>query len=1102
MPQSGKYGSGGGGSPQGLPPTRPFLPHSPPRKGWVMSDRGCWTSHPMPFSAGKPSPLGMAHSRNGWVNLGIVIALSVLFVPPGQGIHFKAHVLDTKETASVLLKHAPQAPPTKRTGSRPVTGSPYVKDTLVLWNNTLVPGNFLASEFVYPSGASYDTGRGEVFVTGLDCQSQACPSQVQGTVSVISDANETVVATVPVGSYPESVTYDNAKGEMFVVNSNNCPGNCYGPGSVSVVSDVNNTVVATVKTGSDPYGVAYDSGKGEIFVANSGAGDNNVSVISDANNTVVATVPVGSQPYGVAYDSGKGEVFVTNQNSGNVSVISDSSNTVVATVKVGSDPHGVVYDSGDGDVYVTNYATNNVSVISDTSNTVVATINVGGYPISAIYDSGQGEVFVANWQSGTVSVIADASNTVVNTFTAGVNPVGMSYDRGRKEVFVTTTYAVNIVSDATNTVVGAVQVESNPEGVGYDGGNGDVYVTNDRTNNVSAISDVADSVVRSVPVGTHPEGVCYDSSKGEVFVANYDSNTVTVISDANDSVVATVRVGSGPSAIEYDSGRGEVFVANVGSSNVSVISDVDDKVVATISAGGSFIANVALGYDSGKGEVFVTDASSNLVSVIDDATNTIVANITVGSSPDAVAYDSGKGEVFVASWEQGLVSVISDANNTVVATIIVQSEPQSETYDSSTGDIFVANSGGGSVSVIADANNAVVATIAVGSGPVGVAHDAGRGYVYVSNSLQGTVSILSDGSPSSGPAISSFTTSPTTVSVGQTAILAVAASGGTGALSYAYAGLPAGCVTSNVSSLTCTPSTAGSYTVRVYVNDTAGHSANATTPLIVTSSTSPALSSVSLSPSSDTLHEGTSTNFSASPSCTGGSCPTSGTVFSWSLTNSLGTLSTTSGATLTFTAGPTAGTDTLFVNATLNGVTKETSAVITISATPVPTLSSVSMSPSSPSVVAEGTQSFTATPSCSGGMCPAGTTYKWSLNNSLGTLSSTTGSSTVFTAESKAGTVTLAVEATLNDKSAWSNATITIQAKSQGVTGFLGLPSYEGYILIGVAVAVVVAALVTTLLLRKRKGVQPTPLPPAAHPVSAVQSPSVAQPPAGLPLQN
>src|SRR5947208_2986242 len=91
-------------------------------------------------------------------------------------------------------------------------------------------------------------------------------------------------------------------------------------------------VVATVPVGSVPEGVAYDSARGEVFVTN--LVDGTVSVISDSTNAVVATVPVGSGPIGVAYDSARGEVFVASVGFNTVSVISDSTNTIVALVSV------------------------------------------------------------------------------------------------------------------------------------------------------------------------------------------------------------------------------------------------------------------------------------------------------------------------------------------------------------------------------------------------------------------------------------------------------------------------------------------------------------------------------------------------------------------------------------------------------------------------------------------------------------------------------------------------------------------------------------------------------------------------------------------------
>ncbi len=297
------------------------------------------------------------------------------------------------------------------------SGTPYVADTLVVFNNTLIPGNFLASNStgVSPQGVAYDSGKGEVFVTA-------------GTrsVYVVSDTTNRIVNTLTVGSNARGVAYDSGKGEIFVTN--------YYSNNVSVISDATNTVVATVSVGVSPIDVAYDSGKGELFVANYYS--SNVSVISDATNTVVASIPVGAYPDTVSYGIGRGEVFVANDFSKNVSVISDATNAVVATVAVGSFCRGTVYDAGVGELFYANGGPR-VSVISAATNAVVATIPVGSYPDGMAYDSANGEVFVANEGSNNVSVISDATNTIVATVAGGNSPFDAAYDSGNGDVYVT-----------------------------------------------------------------------------------------------------------------------------------------------------------------------------------------------------------------------------------------------------------------------------------------------------------------------------------------------------------------------------------------------------------------------------------------------------------------------------------------------------------------------------------------------------------------------------------------------------------------------------------------------------------------------------------------
>lgn len=302
----------------------------------------------------------------------------------------------------------------------------------------------------------------------------------------VSDDNPAVKqVSVPVGTFPVDAAYDAARGQVFVVNQ--------GSGTVSVISDSTDTVVATVGVGSGPTGIAYDAAQAEVFVANYYS--STVSVISDTTDTVVATVAVGAGPYGLAYDSTAGEVFVSNYASNNVSAISDSTDKVVSNIPVGVQPTALAYDGGKGEIFVTNYGGASpspgvISVISAATNTVVANVTVGADPSGATYDSAKGEVFVTDGLLGSVSVISDASNSVVTTI-QGVDADGwfMTYDPSAGGVLTPRNCCTaGVLSDVSNSLVGNYTVGNNPYGIAYDAGTNQMFTANSGSNNVSVVS--------------------------------------------------------------------------------------------------------------------------------------------------------------------------------------------------------------------------------------------------------------------------------------------------------------------------------------------------------------------------------------------------------------------------------------------------------------------------------------------------------------------------------------------------------------------------------------------------------------------------------------
>jgi PKD repeat protein len=280
-------------------------------------------------------------------------------------------------------------------------------------------------------------------------------------------------------------------------------------------------------------------------------------------------------------------------------------------------------------------------------------------------------------------------------------------------------------------------------------------------------------------------------------------------------------------------------------------------------------------------------------------------------------------------------------------------------------------------------------------------------------------------------------------------------------------------------------STAGS--AGLFVNATLNGTTQGTHALITVTSSAITLASLSMSPTTPTLSPAGTRTFTATPSCKGGACPSSGISYQWALSaGSLGSLAGT-GASVKFTAGSTAGTVGIFVNASLGGISAGSSTVITITGATEPVLSGVSIDPPSLGLLGGEGQTFSASPECTGGACSSSVTYIWSLSNSLGSLSTNSGTSTTFTAADSSGTVDLNVSATLNGISVRASAVISITSAGSG-TGGGGGGSLSGasmwFFIIAIAAAVIATA-VAILLRRGGKGPEPSPLPPWGLPQEA-----------------
>jgi hypothetical protein len=99
------------------------------------------------------------------------------------------------------------------------------------------------------------------------------------------------------------------------------------------------------------------------------------------------------------------------------------------------------------------------------------------------------------------------------------------------------------------------------------------------------------------------------------------------------------------------------------------------------------------------------------------------------------------------------------------------------------------------------------------------------------------------------PEVPTPTGSPGSADVGQTITFSASASGGSGGFSYVWSGLPAGCVSANTASLSCTPTAAGTTSVTVRATDSEGDSI-ASGALAYTVYNDPTVGSISAAPAS------------------------------------------------------------------------------------------------------------------------------------------------------------------------------------------------------------------------------------------------------------
>jgi YVTN family beta-propeller protein len=334
------------------------------------------------------------------------------------------------------------------------------------------------------------------------------------SVGRIDAAAGGVVATLPVGSLPDGITF--GAGSLWVTDTTN--------GTVSRIDPVTDTVIQTIQVGDSPSGVAY--GHDAIWVANGGG--RTVSRIDPSTNQVVgAPITVGNDPSGIAANGQW--VWVTNRLDGTLSRIDPSDDSVMAPVPVGSTPVGVA--EGAGALWVSDLDAGEVLRIDPATGTLTARVPVGNGP-SAIAASTDA-VWVVNSRDGTLSHIDPLTNRVT-TFPVGDEPTSVAVGGGPVWVAIASTSEIVRVDPASGQITRRISVVASPQSITM--GGADPWFT---ARAVAASSHAGGTLNIVTSVGTSPPTI----DPAHAFDAvTLGFNTIPILQMTNDGLVGYKRV--------------------------------------------------------------------------------------------------------------------------------------------------------------------------------------------------------------------------------------------------------------------------------------------------------------------------------------------------------------------------------------------------------------------------------------------------------------------------------------------------------------------------------------------------------------------------------
>ena len=337
-------------------------------------------------------------------------------------------------------------------------------------------------------------------------------NQGSATVTVLDVVNVRLDRELPVGQNPVAVAASPTRNEVYVLNAG-VPG---GPGSISVIDCEHNAVVATIAVGSDPDSIEVDA-KGELaFVANRGS--NSVSVVNLEFRHAVTQIGVGEEPDSVKLSPDGKTLVVANWGGDSVTLIDAETGRLrtilegcpgaVSPVILPDSSKAFVACSGGHQVMAIALAKPQPQPGTEaqpaTPDRLEALMDVGRAPVHLALKPDGGEVFVSNSLSNSVSEIYASTDEVGDTYMIGEDPVMGLVTRDNSLLYEANLQSpdVTLYSIDDGKRIGAVHVGDGPTAMAFSGAGHLLFVVDSRSNDVAVVRTASKPEAGQVPLFT------------------------------------------------------------------------------------------------------------------------------------------------------------------------------------------------------------------------------------------------------------------------------------------------------------------------------------------------------------------------------------------------------------------------------------------------------------------------------------------------------------------------------------------------------------------------------------------------------------------------